>query len=93
MAFLLALGAGAASAHTGHPTPDNFAGNSPNIENDFGDHYVNLNNPDVRWDWDCHQFAVPGQGDEHANQDNAAIIDRGTGSGLVAPGDKSTACT
>lgn len=88
-----ALMGGTASAHGGHPMPDNFGGQSPNIVNDFGEHYVNTNNPDVRWDWTCHQFAVPGQGDEHANQDHAAIRDRpNTDSGLVAPGDKSTAC-
>ena len=93
MVTALALTAGTALGHTGHPTPDNFGGNSPNIVNDFGEHYVNVNNPDVRWDWTCHQFAVPGQGDENANQDHAAIIDRPGDSGLVAPGDKATDCT
>ncbi|MEO5678577.1 MAG: hypothetical protein ABIS47_02810 [Acidimicrobiales bacterium] len=90
----LGIGAGAAEAHAGHPGPEGFGGQSPNIVDDYGDHYFNANNTDVRWDWGCHQFAVPGQGDEHANQDNAAIIDRdNTDSGLVAPGDKSVDCT
>jgi Spy/CpxP family protein refolding chaperone len=86
-----ALGAGAAGA-AGGPSPQNFGGNSPNIVNDYGDHYVNANNPDVRWDWACHQFATPGHGDDHANQDHSAVIDRPGDSGLVAPGDKSAAC-
>ena len=92
-AAMSVLGAGAAGAHTGHPMPDNFGGNSPVIFNDVGDHFVNLNNPDVRWDWTCHQFATPGHGDDHANQDHSAVIDRPGDSGLVAPGDKSSACT
>jgi hypothetical protein len=89
----LALTTGTAMGHAGHPGPDNFGGNSPNIFNDFGEHYVNLNNPDVRWDWTCHQFATPGEGDANANQDHSAVIDRAGDSGLVAPGDKSEACT
>jgi hypothetical protein len=93
MATAVALTGGSALAHTGHPMPNNFGGKSPNIFNDFGEHYVNLNNPDVRWDWTCHQLAVPGQGDDHANQDHAAMRDRAGDSGLVAPGDKSTLCT
>lgn len=92
-AAVSAMGAGAAGAHVGHPMPENFGGNSPVIVNDSGDHYVNSNNPDVRWDWMCHQFATPGQGDEHANQDHSAVIDRPGESGLIAPGDKSIACT
>ena len=78
--------------HDGHPMPANFGGQSPNIVNDFGNHYVNVNNPDVRWDWTCHQFATPGEGDAHANQDHSAVIDRPGDSGLVAPGDKSGDC-
>ncbi|MDQ3571123.1 MAG: hypothetical protein M3396_11005 [Actinomycetota bacterium] len=88
-----AIQGGVALAHSEHPTPENFGGESPSIVNDFGEHYINANNPEVRWDWTCHQFAVPGQGDENANQDNAAMLDRAGDSGLVAPGDKSTACT
>jgi hypothetical protein len=88
-AAMAALGAGAAGASA----PDNFGGESPVILNDYGEHYVNLNNPDLRWDWTCHQFATPGHGDDHANQDHSAVIDRPGESGLVAPGDKSSACT
>ena len=88
----LALLSGTAHAHSGHGGPENFGGKSDTILNDFGEHYVNLNNPSLRWDWTCHQFAVPGVGEEHANQDHAAIIDRVNPSGLVAPGDKSNAC-
>lgn len=53
------------------------------FENDYGNHYVNTNNPAVRFDWDNHRIAVPGQGGAHANE-NAAIIEWGDGS-LVDP--------
>lgn len=89
----IGLFGGTASADSGHPGPTNFGGQSPNIVNDYPGHYVNTNNPQVRWDWTCHQFAVPGRGDDNANQDHSAVIDRPGGSTLVAPGDKSGACT
>ncbi len=53
--------------------------------NDYGMHYVNNNNPDVRFDWENHRMAVPGQGGEHANE-NAAVMEWGDGS-LVDPHD------
>ena len=92
-AALLVISAGAGQAHAGHPAPDGFGGQSPTIVNDYGDHYVNANNPDVRFDWTCHQMATPGEGDAHADQDHSAVIDRTGDSGLVAPGDKDVACT
>ena len=91
-AVTAALTGGTALADTGHPNPDNFGGQSENVVNDYGDHYVNANNTDVRWDWTCHQFATPGHGDDHANQDHSAVRDRQGESGVVAPGDKSTSC-
>jgi hypothetical protein len=84
--------AGPALAHGGHPTPENFGGRSPVIVNDYGEHYVNSNNTEVRWDWTCHQFATPGAGDDHANQEHSAVLDRNGDSTLVAPGDKSADC-
>ena len=90
--FAFGLLGGTAAAHSGHGGPENFGGNSPTIVNDFGGHYVNANNPALRWDWTCHQFATPGHGDDHANQEHSAVIDRTNPSALVAPGDKSNAC-
>lgn len=51
--------------------------------NDYGNHYVNEHNPNVRFDWDNHRMAVPGVGGSHANE-NSAIIEWGDGS-LVDP--------
>ena len=91
-AAISVVGVAPAAADSGHPMPDNFGGQSPVIVNDYGNHYVNLNNIDVRWDWTCHQFATPGHGDDNANQVHSAVIDRPGESGLVAPGDKSSEC-
>jgi len=63
--------------------PMNFGGDGEAWTNDHGNHYVNENNPDLRFDWTNHRIAVPGQGGMHANE-NAAIISWGEGS-LVDP--------
>ena len=65
--------------------PNNFGGNGKAWTNDYGNHYVNDNNPDVRMDWDNHHFAVPGQGGHHANS-NAAVKAHGDQT-LVEPND------
>lgn len=67
------------------PEKGNFGGNGEAWVNDYGDHYVNTNNPDNRKDWTNHRFAVPGQGGAHANE-NAAVIEWGAGT-LVDPHD------
>ena len=51
--------------------------------NDYGNHYVNTNNPEVRFDWDNHRMAVPGQGGHHANE-KAAVQAHGDQT-LVVP--------
>jgi len=67
--------------------PTDFGGNGEFSawSNDYGQHYVNNNNPDLRMDWTNQRFAVPGQGGANANE-NAAIIPWGDGS-LVVPLD------
>lgn len=66
--------------------PDDFGGDNGVWVNDFGDHYVNTNNPDVRMDWDNHRFAVPGGGGYHASENSA--VEGWTGGGtLVDPQD------
>jgi len=65
--------------------PENFGGKSDTWYNDYGNHYVNTNNPENRKDWDNHRFAVPGNAWMHAN-DNAAVMDNG-GYTLVDPHD------
>jgi hypothetical protein len=64
-----------------------FGGNSGNgaFYNDYGEHYVNTKNPEVRFDWTNQRMAVPGEGGEHASE-NSAVIDWGSGS-LVDPHD------
>ena len=62
---------------------DNFGGQSQVWMNDYGHHYVNMNNPGNRKDWDNHRFAVPGQGGIHANE-NSAVMAWGDGT-LVDP--------
>ena len=37
------------------------------FKNDYGNHYVNMNNPDLRFDWTNHRFAIPGIGGLHSN--------------------------
>jgi hypothetical protein len=77
------------------PPPDNFGGNGQAWVNDYGQHYVNVNNPNTRMDWDCHQFAVPGVGGAHANGKAAVVNHPDTIDGkgtLVVPIDKSSAC-
>ena len=53
--------------------------------NDYANHYVNEQNPDVRFDWDNQRMAVPGDGGSYADE-NAAVIEWGDGS-LVDPRD------
>ena len=65
--------------------PKNFGGNGKAWTNDYGNHYVNNNNPDLRMDWTNHRFAVPGQAYSNANE-NAAVMDNG-GYSLVDPHD------
>ncbi len=65
------------------PTGGNFGGNGDAWVNDYGDHYVNQNNPGNRKDWTNHRFAQPGQGGAHAS-DSAAVIEWGDGT-LVDP--------
>lgn len=55
--------------------------------NDYDMHYVNNNNPDLRFDWDNHRIAVPGNALMHANE-NSAVMDNGDYS-LVDPHDTS----
>ena len=90
--LILALsGAGVALADP----PQNFGGNGQAWINDYGQHYVNANNPNTRMDWDCHQFAVPGVGGAHASANGAVLNhpDPFDGQGtLVVPIDKSSAC-
>ena len=64
-------------------SPANFSGSGTAWTNDYGQHYVNNNNPEVRMDWANQHFAVPGEGGQHANE-NAAVIEWGSGS-LVKP--------
>lgn len=59
--------------------PDNFGGNGNAWTNDYGMHYVNNNNPDLRFDWDNHRMATPGNGGQNADE-NAAVIPWGDGS-------------
>ena len=65
--------------------PMMFGGKSENgaFENDYGMHYVNVHNPEVRFDWDNHRMAVPGMGGHHADE-HAAVMGWGDGS-LVDP--------
>lgn len=74
----------AAVSATG-PTNGNFGGNGGAFVNDYDDHYVNANNPEVRFDWENHRMAVPGKAYMHANE-NAAVMDNG-GYTLVDPHD------
>ncbi|MBI2029630.1 hypothetical protein HYT02_04395 [Candidatus Gottesmanbacteria bacterium] len=79
--------------------PANFGGNGKAWTNDYGNHYVNNNNPDVRMDWDCHRKAVPGNGGVNANP-NSAVVDwsfvdsdpSDGGETLVVPHDNLTTC-
>jgi len=78
--------------------PENFGGNGSAWTNDFANHYVNNNNPDVRMDWDCHRFAVPGNGGVNANP-NSAVVDWSVdgdpsdgGETLVVPEDNLGSC-
>ena len=41
--------------------PENFGGNGNAWTNDYGNHYVNNNNGDLRQDWDTGRRAVPGR--------------------------------
>ena len=63
--------------------PADFGGNGIAWENDYGQYYVNTNNPDLRIDWNNQYFAVPGEGGQYADE-NAAVIAWGSGS-LVKP--------
>ncbi len=63
--------------------PANFGGEGGAFTNDYGNHYVNNNNPEVRFDWDNHRIAVPGEAWEYTNS-NSAVVDNG-GYSLVDP--------
>lgn len=63
--------------------PSNFGGNGNAWTNDYGMHYVNNNNPDLRFDWTTPAKAIPGVGGHHANE-HAAVVAWGDGS-LVTP--------
>lgn len=67
------------------PATDNFGGNGQAWDNDYGDHFENMNNGANRKDWTNHRFAQPGKAWAHAN-DNAAVMDNG-GYSLVDPHD------
>jgi hypothetical protein len=77
---------------------ENFGGNGLAWTNDFANHYVNNNNPDVRMDWDCHRFAVPGNGGVQANANSAVVnwsVDGDPSDGgetLVVPEDNLGSC-
>jgi hypothetical protein len=91
----LASIASAAPGDAPPATPENFGGNGSAWVNDFGDHYTNQNNPNVRQDWACDQRAVPGVGGAHASANSATLDwpDGFDGQGtLVVPGDKSNTC-
>lgn len=66
--------------------PKNFGGNGEAWDNDYGNHYVNNNNPGLRMDWDNQRFAVPGKGGHHANE-SAAVTGWRDGGTLVDPHD------
>lgn len=68
------------------PPVDNFGGDNGIWVNDYGNHFVNTNNPDVRMDWDNQRFAVPGQGGAHASENSAVRAWSGGGT-LVDPHD------
>jgi len=80
-----ALLASALPAFATGPENGNFGGNGEAWDNDYGEHYVNVNNGGNRKDWTNHRFAQPGQGGAHANE-NAAVMEWGDGS-LVDPHD------
>jgi len=81
----LALLTSASSVFATGPENGNFGGSGNAWTNDYGMHYVNNNNPDVRFDWENHRFAVPGMGGMHADE-NSAVMGWGEGS-LVDPHD------
>jgi hypothetical protein len=57
------LAATAILAFTGAAMADpkeNFGGQGAAWDNDFDDHYVNTNNPDLRQDWATGRRAIPG---------------------------------
>lgn len=62
--------------------PENFGGQGV-WDNDYGNHYVNTMNPEVRMDWDNQRFAVPGIGGAYAAE-SAAVMAWGDGT-LVDP--------
>ena len=85
MVLTAALLTSATPAFATGPENGNFGGNGNTWTNDYGMHYVNNNNPDVRFDWDNHRFAVPGMGGMHADE-NSAVMAWGEGS-LIDPHD------
>jgi len=53
---------------------ENFGGNGGAWNNDFGNHYVNEKNPDLRQDWDTGRRAIPG-GAAQVQEDNPTTND------------------
>jgi hypothetical protein len=72
---ILAISAILATIGTAVADPrDNFGGNGGAWVNDFDDHYVNTNNPDLRQDWATGRRAVPG-GAAQSQADNPTTED------------------